>query len=204
MHRIDTDGHVGNLFNEGDPLVPRQPTQIDKFWLNAIQEELVSIVLDAASGLALVKNTNNQVLAALRAILTNRTTDQTIDGIKTFVKSLVAQAGVAITQSVANSDALNATGNGNGRAAVFTGGATGGGINCIGNSDQPAVNAVQTASGYPVVCNGDTTAPVRAALRLVPQNADPTTPDTGALYVTSAGVLKIYNGTAWVVVGTQT
>lgn len=205
MHRIDTDGHVGNLFNEGDPLVPRQPTQIDKHWLNAIQEELANVVLDSASGIVtLVKGTNTQVLAALRSILVNRTTAQTIDGAKTFVKSLVAQAGIVITQSVTDNEGLNVTGNGTGRAATFTGGATGGGINAIGNSDQPGVNAVQTQNGYPVVCNGDTTSPVRGAIRLVPQNADPTTGDTGAIYVTSAGVLKIYNGSAWVVVGTQT
>lgn len=205
MHRTDGDGHVSNLFDEGDPGVPRQPTQIDKHWLNAVQEEIVNVVLDSASGVgALVKGTNTQLLAAIRGIVTNRTTDQTVDGIKTFVKSVIAQAGVAITQSVADSDALVSTGNGNGRGAVFTGGATGGGLQAVGNSDQPAVNAVQTASGYPVRCAGDTTSPARGAILLVPQNADPTTPDTGAMYVTTAGVLKIYNGSAWVVVGTQT
>lgn len=208
MHRVDTDGHVSNLFDEGDPLVPRQPTQIDKHWLNAIQEELVSIVLDGASGIgALAKGTNTQVLAALRAILVNRTTAQTITGIKSFLSQLEAQAGLVVDQSAAAGDdliAMDVTGKGTGRAATFTGGTTGGGILAQGNSDQPAVNAVQTASGYPVRCAGDTTSPVRGAILLVPQNADPSTPDTGALYVTSAGVLKIYNGSAWVVVGTQT
>lgn len=208
MHRIDTDGHVSNQFDEGDPLVPRQPTQIDKHWLNAIQEELVTIVLDGASGIgALVKGTNSQVLAALRAILVNRTTAQTVAGIKSFVAQLNAQAGVVVDQTAAaGADliALDVTGKGTGRAATFTGGATGGGISATGNSDQPAVNAVQTATGYPVVCNGDTTSPARGAIRLVPQNADPSIGETGAIYVTTGGVLKIYNGSAWVVVGTQT
>ena len=208
MHRIDTDGHVTNLFDEGDPLVPRQPTQIDKHWLNAIQEEIVNVILDGASGVgALVKGTNTQLLAAIRGIVVNRTTAQTIVGIKSFLSQLEAKAGLVVDQtSAAGADliAMDVTGKGTGRAAMFTGGTTGGGIAAIGNSDQPGVLAQQTASGYPLVCTGDTTAPVRGAIRLVPQNADPSTPDTGAMYVTSAGVLKIYNGSAWVVVGTQT
>ncbi len=219
MHRTDGQAHVGNLFNEGDPLIPRLPTQIDKDWLNAVQEELCNAI--TAASVALVKGTNNQ----LASVIVDRMRAQAIGGIKTFNDNLIAlsdvtitgalnangvvnaNAGAVVTQTAAagaNLIAMDVTGKGTGRAATFTGGLTGGGINVIGNSDQPAVNAVQTANGYPVVCNGDPTSPARGAIRLVPQNADPSVPDTGALYVTTAGVLKIYNGSAWVVVGTQT
>lgn len=209
MHRIDTDGHVGNQFNEGDPLVPRLPTQIDKHWLNAVQEELVSIVLDAASGIgALVKGTNNQVLAALRAILVNRTTAQTIAGAKTFTSALSAAAGISVDQSAApGADlvALEVTGKGTGRAANFNGGADGGGIAATGFGAGTGVIAQNTAgTGYGLVVSGKTAAPARAAMRIIPQDTPPTTPLIGDLYVTTAGVLRIYNGSAWVSVGSQT
>lgn len=63
MHRIDTDGHVANLFNEGDPAVPRLPTQVDKHILNAFQEEIANAIVSA--GIALVKGTNTQLRDAL-------------------------------------------------------------------------------------------------------------------------------------------
>ncbi len=66
MHQIDTDGHVANLFNEGDPGVPRNPTQVDKHWLNAVQEELMNLLTVAA--VAPVKGTWTQVLAALTVL----------------------------------------------------------------------------------------------------------------------------------------
>lgn len=71
MHRIDTSGHVSNLFNPGDPLVPRPPTQVDEHWLNAVQEELVNLIVTGA-GITLVKGTNTQLLAAIDKLNTER------------------------------------------------------------------------------------------------------------------------------------
>lgn len=65
MHRIDTDGNVSNLFNEGDPTVPRNPTLVDKHWLNAVQEEIATTI--EARGVSLVKGTN-QLATALAAV----------------------------------------------------------------------------------------------------------------------------------------
>jgi hypothetical protein len=62
MHRIDADSHVGNLFDEGDPGVPRAPTQVDADWLNAVQEEIANTVVGA--GLSLIKGTNTQLYKA--------------------------------------------------------------------------------------------------------------------------------------------
>lgn len=63
MHRIDTIGHVGNLFDPGDPLEPRLPTKLDADWCNAVQEELVNFI--SAAGIGLSKGTNTQLAAAL-------------------------------------------------------------------------------------------------------------------------------------------
>lgn len=44
MHRIDADAHVSNMFDPGDPLEPRPPTQVDADWLNAVQEEIANTI----------------------------------------------------------------------------------------------------------------------------------------------------------------
>lgn len=69
MHRIDGPGYaVGNLFTAGNPLAnpPIDATVITAEWLNAVQEELVGLVL--AAGLSLSKPDNAQLLAALAAL----------------------------------------------------------------------------------------------------------------------------------------
>ncbi len=74
MHRIDADSHVANLFDEGDPGVPRAPTQVDADWLNAVQETLCDPI--EAMGLTLVKGDHTQLTAALTtAARTNATLD---------------------------------------------------------------------------------------------------------------------------------
>lgn len=98
MHRVDADSHVGNLFDGGDPLVPRLPTQVDPDWLNAVQEEIVNVIL--AAGVALAKGVNTQ----LSSVLLLKVTDQVAAGIKTLTDGLVAtgkattgNAGVSAT-----------------------------------------------------------------------------------------------------------
>jgi hypothetical protein len=63
MHQTDGDANVANLFDPGDPMVPRQPTQVDAPWLNAVQQELINTL--TVAGVAPVKGTWTQVLAAL-------------------------------------------------------------------------------------------------------------------------------------------
>lgn len=91
MHRTDGDQHVSNMFSEGDPGVPRLPTQIDKDWLNAVQEEIVNAIIGA--GITLVKGTNNQLAAAI----VNKTSNEGITGIKTFLNGLVSSATSAFS-----------------------------------------------------------------------------------------------------------
>lgn len=54
-------------------------------------------------------------------------------------------------------------------------------------------------NGYGVVAQSAFAGPVRAAMRVVPQNADPSTADTGAIYPNSTrgNVFRHYNGSQW-------
>ncbi len=90
MHRVDTDGHVGNLFDEGDPGVPRLPTQIDSEILNAFQEELANTI--EGGGVTLVKNTNTQLRDL---VLSNSVAERVKFG---FYSGL--QAGYAVQNAV--------------------------------------------------------------------------------------------------------
>jgi len=68
MHRIDGPGAtVDNKFTEGDPVGGVQATVVTDDWLNDVQEEMISVL--TAGGVAPVKGTQDQVLAAIRAII---------------------------------------------------------------------------------------------------------------------------------------
>lgn len=84
MHRTDGDANVAGLFDAGDPLVPRLPTQVDPDWLNAVQEEIVNVIL--AAGVALVKGTNTQLASA---VVTNGGV-QSVAGTKSFLDGVKA------------------------------------------------------------------------------------------------------------------
>lgn len=222
MHRTDGNAHVSNMFNEGDPLVPRLPTQIDKDWLNAVQEEIVTPILEAS--IALVKGTNTQLRDALRVLFVRAAgaATQTVTGVKTFTSKLIAsyQAGGdgggglrALIESQAgegtNSDFTVSIRN------YHTGsGLDSYGINrgvkgsAAGNTATSAgvVGDGSTGSGaYGLLAEGKVSAPARSSLRIVPQSPAPTTAQMGDLYVNSSdGKLYVYNGSAWTVVGTQT
>jgi hypothetical protein len=62
MHRIDTDhATIDHKFIDSDP-----GTVVDDDFMNALQEELCAVV--EGGGIALVKGTNTQLLAALHAL----------------------------------------------------------------------------------------------------------------------------------------
>lgn len=70
MHRIDGAGAApGNLFTEGNPTAGTPATVVTDDWLNAVQEEISTVV--EAAGIALSKPSNNQLLAALNVLLAN-------------------------------------------------------------------------------------------------------------------------------------
>lgn len=61
-----------------------------------------------------------------------------------------------------------------------------------------AVRGIAQGDAYGVVAQADTTTPARAALRIVPQNADPSSPAAGDLMYNSAtNEFRARNNTAW-------
>lgn len=67
MHRIDTSGNVDNRFHPGNPATGQQATLIDQDWLNAVQEEIVNVILEA--NIDLEKGTNDQLASAIVALI---------------------------------------------------------------------------------------------------------------------------------------
>lgn len=68
MHRIDGPGAtLDNQFTEGDPTQGVPATTVTGAWLNAVQEEIASVIEGAGEGLD--KQENSQLLAAIEAII---------------------------------------------------------------------------------------------------------------------------------------
>lgn len=67
MHRIDTSGNVDSRFHPGNPATGQQATLIDQDWLNAVQEEIVNVILEA--NIDLEKGTNDQLASAIVALI---------------------------------------------------------------------------------------------------------------------------------------
>lgn len=212
MHRIDGLDHVANMFDEGDPLVPREATQVTVDWLNALQEEAVAIVLDPDSGLALNKPTNTQVRAALRVLFVRAkgAAAQTIDGLKTFTAKLTIQVATGVAQLLETTE--NTLAAQQVRNFGAGGGIDGSGLaygvkgTATGSTSGAGVLGDGASGGYGVTAQGAFSSPQRAAFRIVPQQGSaPSSAQKGDLYVSDAGgKLMIYDGGAWVLVGTQT
>ena len=66
MFRTDAEGNVAGMFDPGDPFIPRPATQLTYEWCNAVQEEIVGVIL--AAGVTLNKADNAQLLQALEAL----------------------------------------------------------------------------------------------------------------------------------------
>lgn len=63
MKRIDSPGHVGNLFSNGDPQLGIRATVLDPEWLNNVQEEVVNTIEGA--GLTLDGSSTTQLRDAI-------------------------------------------------------------------------------------------------------------------------------------------
>lgn len=103
----------------------------------------------------------------------------------------------------ANGNGVTGTGTGSGFGVRGFGTGNGGGVVGNGAGTGTGVSGIGI-NGYGVHAESDTTAPARAALRIVPQDTNPTSPLQGDLYVNSGtGFLMIYDGVGWVKVGAQ-
>ena len=68
MHRIDGPAAApGGYFTEGDPAVGTPATVVTDDWMNAVQTEIESVI--TATGAALSKPDNTQMLQAIRALI---------------------------------------------------------------------------------------------------------------------------------------
>jgi len=68
MHRIDGPGAAaGNLFTEGNPALGVPATTVTDDWANDVQEELVNVISD--QGIALAKGTQDQLLTAIKSLI---------------------------------------------------------------------------------------------------------------------------------------
>lgn len=67
MHRTDAAGNDDNRFTNGNPSQGIPATVVDAKWLNAIQEEIVSVIL--AAGITLDDEDTAQLLAAINALV---------------------------------------------------------------------------------------------------------------------------------------
>lgn len=71
MHRIDSAGAtVGSMWTEGNPSTGVPATEISADWMNAVQEEIVSVL--SAASISPVKVNNGQLLAAIIALIDER------------------------------------------------------------------------------------------------------------------------------------
>lgn len=84
-----------------------------------------------------------------------------------------------------NGNGVKGEATGNGVGGNFTSSGSGNAVLATGTSSGPGLTAENIGTGYACVCSADTTTPARAAIRLVPQDADPSTCDDGALYYNS-------------------
>lgn len=67
MHRIDSAGAVEGRYSAGNPATGQRATLLDADHLNAMQEEILAVIEHA--GITPVKGTNNQLLAAIQAMI---------------------------------------------------------------------------------------------------------------------------------------
>lgn len=119
--------------------------------------------------------------------------------------------GVEGNGGSANGIGIKGQGMGTGSGVKGTGGTTGGsmGVEGVGGSTNGVgvkgtgvgtghgVHGVGV-TGHGVVAEGDTTAPAKSALRIVPQDTAPSSPAEGDVYANSTDKrLYCYNGTAW-------
>jgi hypothetical protein len=113
MKRVDNGSQIaGNLYTDGNPSTGVLGTIVDASCLNAIQEEIVNVVLDPASGIGALSQNNaslNQLNTAIKNIIDNRV--QNFDGImvKNTEASLGSDSTITATTATASGLAVSYT-----------------------------------------------------------------------------------------------
>jgi hypothetical protein len=118
MHRVDSNGHVGNMFDNGDPGVPRQPTAVEAPWFNDVQETLAQFI--ESTGITLVKGTYTQLTAAVTAAIATAATALKAAANTWALRQTYSDGVLVSAPATANRAGVVASGNGTG--AAFDGG----------------------------------------------------------------------------------
>jgi hypothetical protein len=198
MHRTDGDANYPTgYFSEGDPLVPRLPTQVDSSWLNDVQEELVAMVVGA--GLTLVKGT-----VQLGAVMANLNVAQTFTALKSF---LVSGKAASFTNANGADTGAAVSITHSGRLALAVDGSVdvGGGTHTVQGSITSTGGHVVATTGNVVASTGDINAPLGtvtgrllSGTRLVGTgNGDPGTPALQLPIYASGFPTTIVPGDVW-------
>lgn len=193
---VDEFGTGKDGFTSGDPASGVPPTELSADWCDAVQEEIASVVEDVVG--ALDADDNTQLLASVREAVEHP-------------KAQGATPNVDATATASNATALKGTGNGTGAGVTGVGGATdgsygvdgsssatnGGGMRGTGSGTGPGVHGV-SQNGPGLKAEGDATSPAKEALLIVPQDADPSSPDAGGVYANATSKnLSAYDGQQW-------
>lgn len=121
MHRIDGAGHVNNLFVSEDPATNRPPTEVTSEILNAIQEELASVV--ERTGRVLDKGNNTQVGDSIQDMIEARVGDYSLDTGTANAKIVALNPAIAAYTGNFGGAFKNAVGNNGAVTVDFGGGA---------------------------------------------------------------------------------
>lgn len=187
MHRIDTTGHVGNMFDEGDPGVPRLPTVIDSEIMNALMMEIANVITPIT---ALVKNTNNQLMSVLRSFEFGDATAPIKKIRNTLAERALYLVGAGTTAAQAVLDVVN--------------GATGPAANMVSTSVLPTQAVRNTGNGPALELES---VDARATLKLKPIATIPSLNGAGAVlgsgdkglmcFCTVNDKLNVWDGATW-------
>lgn len=80
MHRIDGEGATpDNKFTEGNPSTGAIATEVTADWANAVQEEIIAVLV--AAGIVPAKADNGQLLEAIQSLIAGGGTAVTADGV---------------------------------------------------------------------------------------------------------------------------
>lgn len=113
MKRVDNGSQgAGNLYTDGNPGTGVLGTIVDSSCMNAIQEELVNVVLDPASGITTLSQNNsnlNQLNTAIKAIIDNKILNGDGIMVKNTEVTLGTDSTVTATSATASGLAVSYT-----------------------------------------------------------------------------------------------
>jgi hypothetical protein len=103
MHKIDSEGHNNNTFINEDALHGIVGTKLDADWLNAVQSEIIAVLIEA--NITPQKATTTQLRDAIKQIVADGATDHTHSNYA--LKNGNASQTFKVADATANDEAVN-------------------------------------------------------------------------------------------------